>query len=337
MMTNAPLPYSAWNVDEYDFPRHGTLDEKLKFLLNYAILAPSLHNTQPWHFVVQDNLINVLADRSRQLHVADADARELYISIGCAIENLMIAITYFGLNATVKYFPEANDEVWVASLSFKEAAATASLADQELFHAITLRHTNRQTYFNKPLNERDVQKLQDCLRESNTTLQLTDDPEIKQQIDSLVISADITQFADPDYRVELNNWINQGEFGYRWLIARVGQLATNYLASHHKPTKTEADVVLNAPMLALISTTANDRLAQIKTGQLFERLALYATTLNIGIQPLSQILQVTELKPEVSKLFSGSASVPQMAFRLGYTDVAQDATTRKQVNTVTTS
>ena len=73
--------------------------------------------------------------------------------------------------------------------------------------------------------EQDIQRLQACLRDLNVILNVTDDVNVKQEIDALVISADITQFADPDYRDELNKWITQGEFGYRWLIARVGQLA----------------------------------------------------------------------------------------------------------------
>ncbi len=337
MMTTESRPYDVWNVEEYEFPRHSTLEEKLKFLLNYAVLAPSLHNTQPWNFTVRNNEIQLHANRNRHLPVADPDARELYISIGCALENLLIAATHFGLNTSVTYFPNPQDDVWVATVMFKEGGLTPSLIDQELFHAITLRHTNRQLYTNKSLNERDVQRLLACLREPNLTLQLTDVPEIKQRMDELVISADITQFADPNYRDELNKWITQGEFGYRWLIARVGQLATTYLISNNKPTKPDADIVLNAPMLGLLSTTTDDRLAQIKTGQVFERIALHAITLNIGVQPLSQILQVNELKPELSKLFNGTAAFPQMAFRLGYTDIAQDATARKPVEAITNS
>ena len=336
-MTTIPQPYSAWNVQEYEYPRHGSLDQKLKFLLNYAILAPSVHNTQPWQFTVRGNEIHVLADRKRQLPVADEDARELYISVGCALENLLTAATFFGLSTVVTYFPEAKNEVWVATVAFEEGTATPSLADQELLYAISLRHTNRQRYANKPIHDRDRQKLYACLHEPDVSLQMADDAIIKEEIDSLVITADITHFADPNYRDELSNWIMQGEFGYRWLIARVGQLATTYLDSQHKPTKRGADVILNAPLLALISTTTDDRLAQIKAGQVFERVALNATVLNLGVQPLSQILQVTELKPSVTRLFDDAAAHPQMIFRLGYTDVAQDATTRKNVDLVTNS
>src|SRR4051812_23735567 len=124
-MTTASQPYSAWNVEEYHFPRHGTLGEKLTFVLNYTILAPSLHNTQPWKFMIHDNEMRVLADRSRQLQIADPDARELYISLGCALENLLTAATFFGLSASVAYFPSPNDELWVATVTFKDGDTTA--------------------------------------------------------------------------------------------------------------------------------------------------------------------------------------------------------------------
>jgi hypothetical protein len=38
---------TAWNVSENNFPAKGSNSEKLKFMLRYAILAPSSHNTQP--------------------------------------------------------------------------------------------------------------------------------------------------------------------------------------------------------------------------------------------------------------------------------------------------
>lgn len=336
MMSTTPRPDNLRGTNEYEFPRHGTLAEKLKFLVTYAVLAPSIHNTQPWKFTVRTDEIRVLADLTRHLKVSDPDARELYVSVGCAIENLLVAAAYFGLSAKVTYFPDAKDESWVATISFAENGGTASLAEQELFHSISLRHTNRQTYANKPLNGNDLQRLRSAIREAGVAFQVTDDNAVKEQIDALVVSADISQFADPAYRDELNHWVSQGEFGYRWLIARIGQLATTYLASHHKPVKPDADVVLNAPLIALISTITNDRLAQIKAGQVFERIALHATALNLGIQPLSQILQVSELKPELGKLFSGSAAFPQMAFRLGYTDIATWESSRKQLDDVIT-
>ena len=86
----------AWNIKEGDFPNNSSSEEKLTFLLNYAILAPSSHNSQPWKFNVTKDEILVFVDKSRRLQVADADQRELYVSLGCALENLIIAADHFG-------------------------------------------------------------------------------------------------------------------------------------------------------------------------------------------------------------------------------------------------
>jgi len=43
------MPFDTpWHVPEEVYPAAGTSEEKLRFMLNYAVLAPSGHNTQPW-------------------------------------------------------------------------------------------------------------------------------------------------------------------------------------------------------------------------------------------------------------------------------------------------
>lgn len=43
--------------------------------------------------------------------VADADQRELYISVGCALENLLIAAEHFKYAHHEEYFPENEDSL----------------------------------------------------------------------------------------------------------------------------------------------------------------------------------------------------------------------------------
>jgi hypothetical protein len=47
-MSTSPL--TAWHISESDFPQQGTPAKQLQFLIKYAVLAPSGHNTQPWLF-----------------------------------------------------------------------------------------------------------------------------------------------------------------------------------------------------------------------------------------------------------------------------------------------
>lgn len=70
-------------------------------LVAQAVKAPSGHNTQPWHFELSGNTIEIKPDFSRSLPVVDADNRELFVSLGCATENLCIAASHKGYDATV--------------------------------------------------------------------------------------------------------------------------------------------------------------------------------------------------------------------------------------------
>src|SRR5690606_15026240 len=96
-----------WQVSEAEFPRTGGPSEKLRHLLNYAVLAPSDHNTQPWRFRLAHGSVDVFADRSRALPVVDPADRELVISCGAALYQLRLAIRYFGFADRVALFPDA--------------------------------------------------------------------------------------------------------------------------------------------------------------------------------------------------------------------------------------
>ncbi len=57
-----------------------------------ATRAPSVHNTQPWRFVVRDGGLDVVADWSRRLTVLDPRGRQLLMSCGCAVFNARVAL-----------------------------------------------------------------------------------------------------------------------------------------------------------------------------------------------------------------------------------------------------
>ncbi len=92
-------------VSADDFPKDGTQRERLAFLLRYAILAPSVRNTQPWKFAITGDRIGLFADRTRWLKAADPDRRDLHLSLGCALENLLLAAVHFGYVPKIDYCP----------------------------------------------------------------------------------------------------------------------------------------------------------------------------------------------------------------------------------------
>jgi hypothetical protein len=104
-------------IIEEDFYKISSTHNRLKFLLIYSILAPSTHNSQPWLFKITDNLIEVYKNPKYYLPYADPLNRDLYISIGCCLENLIIASKYFRIFEKLEII--LNDDL-VARILFKD-------------------------------------------------------------------------------------------------------------------------------------------------------------------------------------------------------------------------
>ena len=90
-----PNNYASWSVSIQDFWNITDEREKLCFLVRFAILAPSTHNSQPWKFHIDNNTITIEPDLSLALRVSDPHNRHLLISLGCALENILIAADYY--------------------------------------------------------------------------------------------------------------------------------------------------------------------------------------------------------------------------------------------------
>lgn len=123
----------------------------MEFLLRYAVLAPSGHNTQPWAFTIVPEGIEVFADYTRRLPHLDPDDRELLMSVGAAIMNLRVAAAHFGFESTVLYHRSACQTSPVALVSFKESC-DPDLSLRRLFPAILHRRTNRRPFDGEPIN-----------------------------------------------------------------------------------------------------------------------------------------------------------------------------------------
>ncbi len=284
------------------------------FLLKYAILAPSCLNTQPWRFKSQDSCIKIIVDKSRWRKIADYDQRELYISAGCALENLLIAAEYFRYDQRVFY---SEDEL-AAIIKLDLGGKPSSFRGPDLFDAIPKRCTNRKIYENKALPSEDLKRLQDVCVEEGLTLHLATDTEIKIKACELIKSAYADQLSDPAFRKELGYWLGQGLFADSWTKSKIAQMVATNINVGKSLAKKFSELTRSSMAFGIISSEKNDRFAQIGAGKVLERVWLQATSLGIGLHPVSQILELPDLKEETSKLLPNPDAYPQIAFGLGY-------------------
>jgi len=333
-MNKYDFKVNPWQIMEQNFPSNRGESHRLAFLLRYAILAPSSHNTQPWKFAVGQNEIAIFVNKDRWLSVADKDQRELYMSVGCALENLIIAAEHFGYGHQVTYFPEPLNQRLVAAVELMPNGKPSSFRGPELFDAIGLRHTNYKPFDPQSIPEEEIERIQACVVEEGISLRITGDCEIKRKADELVNRADAILFADAAFRRELGFWIGEGAFGTPWLLAKLAQMASSYLDIGKLASKKESDLLMSAPMFGLICSKENDRLSQVKAGQVFERIYLTATASGLRLQPMSQMTEALETRAELINLISEKDTFPLQPFRLGYAEAERQRTPRRPLEEV---
>lgn len=138
------------DVAERSFPRDGTASEKLRAAIDYAVLAPSGHNTQPWRFKVVDETLELWADRTRQLPVVDPHDRELTMSCGAALAFVRIGVRRFGHDAVTEVLPEPAEPDLLVQVRLG-ARLQPDDRDRALFEAIPRRRTIRAPFEGRDL------------------------------------------------------------------------------------------------------------------------------------------------------------------------------------------
>ena len=330
-MPERELTRSVWGIDADEYPASAPIEDRARFLLRYAILAPSSHNSQPWRFRVLGSGIEVAADGRRRLDAADPDRRELYVSVGCAVENLRIAAERFGFAPRVEY-PDRIGADGVATVAFRGDGDPSNGRRSDLFDAITERRTSHGPFEDRPLDP----AVRDDLAATVTGAvgsQFVDDPAPKRAIGELQAEADRLLMDDPAYRRELGHWIGNGALGSAWLAARIGQAVVTHLDLGGREAAKNSRLVDRAPLVAVLTTDSDDPEARVEVGRVFERLALTATAAGVAVHPMSQTLERPGLRTRLVDLLGEDAGKPQHLFRLGYTDETAAHTPRWPIET----
>lgn len=114
-------------------------------IVRLATLAPSVHNSQPWLFVLRGGGLNLYVDRSRQLPVLDPEARQLVISCGAALLHARLAARSIGRQPGVRLLPESADGDLLTRIDLS-AGSPPTTRERRLVEAMPSRHTNRQVF-----------------------------------------------------------------------------------------------------------------------------------------------------------------------------------------------
>lgn len=316
----------SWDIVESDFPAEGTTVEHIQFLLNYAVLAPSRHNVQPWLFKVEGNVVELYADQSRALPVADPDNREMTISCGAALANFLIAARHFGYMTIVELPTEPEKRGILARVSL-EKGGIATEEEQRLFRAIVQRRTNRQLFKDRAVPLSLLTALEGIARREETSFQIVRGEEARYAVASLIATGDHLLWANERFRQEIATWTRPADrqsrdgvpayaFGKGDMASYLGPLKIRTFmdneeagAGHH--------LAAGSPVLAVLWTFTDTWFDWLAAGQALERILLYARVAGVWASFFSQPIEVATLRTNLRDIF-GRTDFPQLVLRMGY-------------------
>lgn len=324
------LSLQPWQVSDQDFPPQGSPTQQLQFILNYAVLAPSGHNTQPWKFTIQQETIELWADLDRALSYVDPEHRELIISCGAALLNLRLALHHFGYQGDIQMLPNSDQPNLLAQIrlgSWNQETAE----EKSLFEAISQRHTTRRPFEVWDIPTTVLQWLQVIAVEEGAWLHLVQGQKAKSHLLNLVNLADRLQMADPEIRKELSAWMHSGSnprhdglpayaLGvpprFDFLTVVLSWL-TRYFNLGNQIAKQNEQLLQSASAIAVLGTHGDTPIDWLNVGQALQKILLRAQSLGIVASFFNAPIQMPEVRSQLQSSLNREG-YPQVLLRLGY-------------------
>lgn len=318
------------SMDDYDayaaaLRARPTAAEGAAGLTRFAALAANGHNAQPWRFAVSEGLIEILPDESRRTAIVDPDGHHLYVSLGCAAENLAVSGVALGSPGEITVRPD--DRVAAAF------AYTAGPARPDpLFEAIARRQSTRALYDGRAIAAADLAALETAAKEPGVAMVLVTERATIDAIGELVVTGDAAQMADAAFMDELARWIRfspksamasgDGLFsaasGNPVLPQAVGEAILPYVFTVGAENDRYAGQVKSTPAMAVFFAEEEGPAGWVKVGRACQRMQLAATARGLKHAFLNQPVEVAELRPALASLVGAPDKRPDLLMRFGH-------------------
>jgi hypothetical protein len=293
-------------------------------LVRYATLAPSSHNTQCWKFRLEDGAISIWPDLSRRCPAVDPDDHHLFVSLGCAAENLIQAALANGLKGHADFDTTGGTAL---RLALEPTNPFAS----KLFEAITERQSTRGEYDGQPLARQELELLEKAGTGNGVRLILLTERQAMERVLEYVVQGNTAQMNDPAFVEELKKWIRfSGDEAVRtgdglyaassgnppsptWL----GSLLFSLFFTPKSENDKYAKHVRSSAGIAIFVSDTPGPAQWVEVGRCYERFALQSAALGIRNAMLNQPVEVSTLRPQFAAFLDVGKRRPDLVVRFG--------------------
>ena len=296
------------------FPNETTL----RAILELACRAPSVHNTQPWAWAVRESMLLLRADPHRKLLHADPNERDLVMSCGAVLHELVVAAAGMGWACTVHRTPEGGRTDLLAVVTF--AHRDPDVDDLARLAALEQRCTDRRRASSWPVPRQRLEHLISLVREYGVVASTVPD-HLRPVLETALDTARAHQSTDEAYLAELYSWSRGGsEEG----IPESSLLSAESTPDSHTrfPAGTLADGHDEdgppAEEWLVLATASDDPLSWLRTGEALDAIWLSCTTSGLALVPYTQPIEVGSTRRTLQHDLLGDNSCPQVLVRIGW-------------------
>lgn len=346
LLGGLPFLNSCSGVKRDDLLRLNDKKESIKGLekdeleiLYLASFAPSGHNTQPWIVkVVEPKHWIIGSDRKRWLPAVDPENRELFLSIGAFIENLVLAAGTFGHSIDIQIIAKNRTDTEIAEVRFQKDKPIDFPVEK-----IKKRRTVRSNYLDQEMKVDDIKFItkhdtRSCLIPTVSPHSFyfpNTSPQGKYLQEGTIEANRKQAFRDPAQE-ELANWIRwsnkEGKIHRNGLtpesmeIKGIGGLFVRNFYDRQSVLKKSfreqtVDIVAKQVKICggwLIATSQDSNIPTlIEYGRICENMLLKIREKMIAIHPMTQILEEEPWRKQIAKELGLPGEV-QWILRIGY-------------------
>jgi hypothetical protein len=299
-------------------------DEAVLSALRLAVRAPSVHNCQPWRWLVGPGTVHLYADGSRQVPATDPHGRDLLISCGAALNHLLVALGSLGWDARVRRMPNPARPGHLATV--EPFPHTATNAHDALVAAIPRRRTDRRRFSSWPVPAELIGEMLELAHVYGVGIEAITEPALRWKVFRAITTAAQQQVADPAYAAEIAAWSGrdtESDDGVPAASAPVpqhtpGQMPIRDYALPNLIQPPGTGEPENATLL-LLTTPTDNAVDWLRAGEATSAILLTATSHGLANSPLTQPLEVDDTREFIrSRVATAHSAHPQILLRIGW-------------------
>ena len=316
-----------------------TFFEIAKILISFAVCAPSGHNSQPWKFQIVGNTIVISPDFTKRLAVVDSSDKELFISLGCALENMQIAATNYGYLSEYDY----TDGKIIVTFTKSDNCAVDTL-----FSHIKERHTYRGSFTGEKIPQERIDALKSIDNENGECVRIFEAGTPQADFICRQISEGNTiQMSDTAFKRELLSWMRFNKkhiaqthnglcynvLGFPATPQPMGRTIVKMALNPKSQNKTDDKVNASASHFCILCSNGTSKKDYIALGKTLERVLLTVCGSGLSYNFSNQACEIPELTERLRSEL-GISNYPAVTLRLGYGGEPKSRAPRESVENV---